>query len=73
MSSISSAGEVYHTIDAGERGSVTTIAVRIKFLLGEDVSTRLAGERNHDDLLSRDSLQARFRFFDWASTGAGVV
>jgi sulfite reductase beta subunit-like hemoprotein len=41
MSSISSAGEVYHAIDAGERGSVTTIAVRIKFLLGEDVSTRL--------------------------------
>lgn len=33
--------EVDHTIDAGKRGAATLVAVRIKLLLGEDITARL--------------------------------
>jgi hypothetical protein len=41
MCSILEAGEMYHAVDAGERGSSAAVAMRIKFLLGEDVAAGL--------------------------------
>lgn len=41
MRTILGAGKVYHAINTGKGCAVTTTAMRIKFLLGQDVTTRL--------------------------------
>lgn len=41
MRTILGAGKVYHAINTGKGCAVTTIAMRIKFLLGQNVTTRL--------------------------------
>lgn len=48
MSSVLDAGEVNHAINASEGGAVAAVSMRIKLLLGEDVTTRLAGKGDHD-------------------------
>lgn len=44
MGSILEAGEVDHAINAGKGSASTTVSMRIKFLLGEDVATVLRME-----------------------------
>lgn len=41
MRSVLNAGEIHHTINAGEGSAATTIAVRVEFLLGENVAAVL--------------------------------
>lgn len=41
MRAIVGSVEVHHAIDAGERGAVAAVAMRVKFLLGKNVAARL--------------------------------
>jgi hypothetical protein len=41
MRSVLNAREIHHTINAGEGSAATTIAVRVEFLLGENVAAVL--------------------------------
>jgi hypothetical protein len=47
MRSVLDAREIHHTINAGEGSAATTVAVRVKFLFGENVAAVLTGEGNH--------------------------
>ena len=41
MRSVLDAREIHHTVNAGEGSTATTVAVRVKFLLGENVAAVL--------------------------------
>ena len=76
MRSVSGAREVDHTIDAGEGGSVATIAVRVKLLFGENVTARLLVtgleevRRKRDDTKYYSTMDIDATRWSW-STGEG--